>query len=225
MVEPEPGPVRACMNMNTTSEPQSHQPVAVALAEPLLTAEQVADLLAIHDRASTNTRDVSTSRCPRSASAATAGFTEPTSSAGSRICGSTGWSSARCRLVHGTWSGAARERGDAGAIHLPPARMGDERRVTVCGTSPGRRARPDRRSPWRPDRCPTRSAGASYAISDPIRRGSGRAAARPPANGFPSPPRARPPTHTMYFVAMARAGGRAHSGPGPPRLRGERRPR
>jgi excisionase family DNA binding protein len=33
--------------MNTGSEPQSRQPVAVALAEPLLTAEQVADLLAI----------------------------------------------------------------------------------------------------------------------------------------------------------------------------------
>jgi excisionase family DNA binding protein len=33
--------------MNTRSEPQSRQPVAVALAEPLLTAEQVADLLAI----------------------------------------------------------------------------------------------------------------------------------------------------------------------------------
>ena len=41
-----------------------------------------------------------------------------------------------------------------------------------------------------------------------------RPAARPAANGFPAPPRARPPTHTMYFVAMVRAGGRPHSGPG-----------
>jgi excisionase family DNA binding protein len=35
------------MDMNIGSESQSRQPVAVALAEPLLTAEQVADLLAI----------------------------------------------------------------------------------------------------------------------------------------------------------------------------------
>jgi excisionase family DNA binding protein len=35
------------MDMNTGSESQSLEPVAVGLAEPRLTAEQVADLLAI----------------------------------------------------------------------------------------------------------------------------------------------------------------------------------
>jgi excisionase family DNA binding protein len=35
------------MDMNLGSEPQSRQPASVALAEPLLTAEQVAYLLAV----------------------------------------------------------------------------------------------------------------------------------------------------------------------------------
>jgi excisionase family DNA binding protein len=35
------------MDMNTGSEPEPRKPYAVALAEPLLTADQVADLLAI----------------------------------------------------------------------------------------------------------------------------------------------------------------------------------
>jgi hypothetical protein len=203
VVEPEPGPVRACMDMNTGSEPQFRQPVAVAvavaLAEPLLTAEQVADLLAIPRSSRLRIRATPQRAVAVDPRRPTPPLPPNRHRTLARRASITDGVQLAAGLVHGRWSGAARERSGAGAIHLPPATMGDERRVTVCGTSRGWRARPHWRSPWRPDQCATRSGRGLLRDQRPDLpwNGSGR---RSPRSQWVSRPSACSTTHSHHVL-------------------------